>query len=183
MKKPWTRLSDDTLVQTPVFDLKRRVSRSPRTGEDCTFYRLDTPDWVNIVPITPDGELVLVRQYRHGTDTTTLEIPGGMMDPEDPSPEHAARRELREETGYQAERLRAVGWVHPNPAIQNTRCHTYLAEGVRQTTEQDPDDSEDLDVVLVPVHEVPRRVQDGSITHALVVCAFVFAFGLQSPPV
>jgi 8-oxo-dGTP pyrophosphatase MutT (NUDIX family) len=181
MIQPWKQISWESLIRTRVFDLLRRIATSPRTGRDCEFFLLDTPDWVNIVPVTPDGELVLVRQYRHGTDEVTLEIPGGMVDPGDPSAEAAARRELWEETGYRASRLRPVGWVHPNPAIQNTRCHTFVAEEAIAAGAPEPDGEEDLEVVRVPLGRVPALVAEGSITHALVICAFVQALGLGAP--
>ena len=114
--------------------------------------------------VTDDDELVLVEQYRHGVERLTLEIAGGMVDPGE-TPLEAARRELREETGYDAARLREVGWVHPNPAIQNTRCYTFVAEGAVPAGAQDPDSSEDLDVVRVPLADstlvpLPDSVSD-----------------------
>ena len=101
----------------------------------------------------------------------TLEIPGGMCDGDEP-PEKAAERELREETGYVCDRLEPLGWVHPNPAVQTNRCHTFLARNVRRDGEPRPDPDEDLEVVEVPLADVPALIRDGTITHALVVCAF-----------
>lgn len=181
MIRPWPLVESALMADARVFQLHRERATSPRTGQDCDFYVLRTPNWVNVVPVTPEGELVLVRQYRQGVHAVTLEIPGGTMDPGDPSPEAAARRELLEETGYAAEVLRPIGWVHPNPAIQDTVCHSFLAQGAHPVAAQSPDGSEDLDVVLVPLDAIPDLVARGEITHSLVLCAFAMAFGLLPP--
>ena len=105
---------------------------------------------MNVVALTEDGKAVLVKQFRHGTRETTLEIPGGAVDPGDRSPLAAARRELREETGYVARRWTRIGLVQPNPAFQTNACTTFLAEMCRRAGEPDPDEGEELEVVLVP---------------------------------
>jgi 8-oxo-dGTP pyrophosphatase MutT (NUDIX family) len=101
----------------------------------------------------------------------TLEIPGGLMEPSD-SPEEAARRELREETGYREETLIPLGAIHPNPAIQNNLCYTFLAENVFPAGQLVLDEREDIEVVLQPLSEIPRLIRDGAISHALVIAAF-----------
>ena len=179
--KPWKQVAKEPLADARVFTVARERALSPRTGLECDFYVLNTPDWVNVVPVTPEGDLVLVRQYRQGIHDVTLEIPGGTMDPDDSGPLEAARRELLEETGYEAERLVSLGWVHPNPALQDTRCHTFLAQGARRVAEPSPDGSEDLEVVLVPLAKAPELISKGEITHSLVLCAFAWAFGLRPP--
>ena len=179
MLKNWPVLGTERLLDTRVFALLKRQARSPRSGEPCDFFLLEAPHWVNIVPITRDGELVLVRQYRQGVEAFTLEIPGGMMDPTDPSAEHAARRELLEETGYEAGALREVGWVEPNPALQNNRCYTFVAEDLHAPGPLQPDGSEDLEVVHIPVGEVPEYVRSGKIRHSLVIAAFALSFWLS----
>jgi 8-oxo-dGTP pyrophosphatase MutT (NUDIX family) len=178
MLKSWPVISTEKLLDTRVFSLVKRQARSPRSGELCDFFLMEAPHWVNIVPITRDGRLVLVRQFRQGVDELTLEIPGGMMDPEDPSPEHAARRELLEETGYTAGPMRQAGWVEPNPALQTNRCYTFVAEGLHAPGPLQPDGSEDLEVVHIPLAEVPEYVRSGRIRHSLVIAAFALSFGL-----
>jgi 8-oxo-dGTP pyrophosphatase MutT (NUDIX family) len=113
----------------------------------------------------------MVQQYRHGTRSVTLEIPGGLIDPND-SPEEAARRELLEETGYRGESLISLGAVHPNPAIQNNLCHTFLARNVYRASKQNQDEREDIEVVVMPLLEIPRLIREGTITHSLVIVAF-----------
>lgn len=168
----WQRLESETVYRCRVFALRRDRARSPRTGADHDFFVLDACDWVNIVPITADDEVVLVRQFRHGIADFSLEVPGGMIDPEDPSPLHAARREMIEETGYDADEILPLGPVHPNPAIQGNLCHTFLARGARPVGKPSLDGTEEVEVVLVPLRDVPRLVAEGAISHALVVAAF-----------
>lgn len=169
---PWTLLEREPVHDGRIFRLTRRRSRSPRTGRSHDFEVMESGDWVNVVPITPANEVVLVTQFRHGIEGVTLEVPGGMVDAEDPSPREAARRELREETGYDTEDVVELGSIHPNPAIQNNRCHTFLARNAVPRFEVAFDGTEETRVVLVPLDRVPELVRDGAITHALVVVAF-----------
>jgi len=146
--------------------------RSPESGSAHDFFVLDAPDWVNVIPLTPDEKVVCVRQYRAGTDTVTLEIPGGMIDPGDPTPTAAAAREMREETGYLADRYEDLGVVAPNPAIQSNRCHTICAVDAYRDGPQALDGSEVIDVELVDLSDIPSLITSGRITHSLVVAAF-----------
>ncbi len=172
MIEPWTTLDRTQRGDYRIFSVRQDVNRSPATGQAHDFYVIEAPDWVNVVPVTPDGQIVAVRQYRHGTGTVTLEIPGGMMDPDDPDPLAAGAREMREETGYAAERLIDLGPVAPNPSLQNNRCHTALALGATRAGPQRLDGTEDIEVVLLDPSEVPGLIARGVITHALVVAAF-----------
>lgn len=124
-------------------------------------------DWCNVVAITPEDEIVLVWQYRFGSEALSLEIPGGVIDTGE-APEHAALRELREETGYEAASIEPLLVVEPNPAIQNNRCHTYLARGVRPTALTGFDSMEELETVLLPASRLEELLDSGQITHALV---------------
>lgn len=135
------------------------------------MYVIETVDWVNVIALTDDRQLVMVEQYRHGSDTIELEIPGGMMDPEDASPIAAGVRELREETGYEGANARVIGTIFPNPAIQTNTCHTVLVERCHWRHTIQLDHGEDLVTRLVPVDEVPRLVTAGRIQHSLVVVA------------
>src|SRR5208283_3098249 len=102
-----------------IFTVRADRKISPRTQREHDFLVIDSINWVNVIAVTPDGRLVMVEQYRHGSNTVELEIPGGMMDAKDASPEAAALRELREETGYEGEKARVIGKVWPNPAIMS----------------------------------------------------------------
>ncbi len=153
-----------------IFGLHEHLYRL-HDSEPRPFVVLDCPDWVNVIPITHDGHVVFIRQFRHGVRAETLEVPGGMIDPGE-SPAAAALRELREETGYAAPAAEPLGYVYPNPAIQNNRTYSYVARQVRQVGEPDLDPFEHVEVVLHPLEEVPRLLASGVIRHSLVVSAF-----------
>ena len=172
MREPrhWEVLGTEALHDCKVFRVRRTLVRSPRSGDTHPFFSIEADPWVNVVPVTADGQLVMVRQYRHGSREVTLEIPGGIVDPgEDPAV--AAARELIEETGYRAASVRSLGSLNPNPALFGNRVHTFLAEGVTQVGEIENGPLEETVVELVPVGEIRARLARGEIDHALVVAA------------
>ncbi len=154
---------------------------NPRTGEEFERLVLETPDWVNVVALTADRQLVCVEQYRFGSQSVTLEIPGGVLDRGE---EHgaAARRELLEETGHTASRWTYLGAVEPNPAFQDNLCHHWLAEDAVRTQALGLDPGEDIAVRTLPVDEAVRAVHDGRIRHALVITALSRVLDLRLPP-
>jgi 8-oxo-dGTP pyrophosphatase MutT (NUDIX family) len=170
--KSWQRLDSETVYTCRIFSLRKDRNRSPRDGNEHDFFVLESGDWVNIIPITADNHIVLIHQHRHGINDVTLEIPGGMVDADDPSPLHAARREMQEETGYDSDDVIQIGAIHPNPAIQENRCHTFLARNVEKRFDTHFDTTEEAEVILVPAVQIPDLVRQGKITHALVVTAF-----------
>ena len=143
----------------------------PRTGAVKKFSLIECVDWVNVIALTPDDEVVLIRQYRAGSASICLEIPGGMVD-DGEDPLTAAKRELEEETGYTAVTWRSLGSALPNPAIQNNRLHSYLALDARCTAETRFDSSEVIELQTAPLSEVRTMLRDGRIDHALVMAAF-----------
>jgi 8-oxo-dGTP pyrophosphatase MutT (NUDIX family) len=163
--------SHETVADMGIFEVHRIITESPRTGVDRRIARVVTRDWVNIVPLTPEGEVVLVRQWRHGTREFTLEIPGGLVDPGE-SPAEAGAREVREETGYAGDAPIELGVVTPNPAFLDNRCHTYLIENCVAVGEMEMDDGEDIEVIRVPLAEIGEYIATGKIDHALVICGF-----------
>jgi ADP-ribose pyrophosphatase len=169
--KSWTIVSSKSDKSYRVFNLRTDTACSPRTNRTHDFFIMESAPWVNIIPLTKKDEIVLIQQYRHGIRDITLEIPGGLVESTD-SPEEAARRELLEETGYREESLISLGAVHPNPAIQSNLCYTFLAKNVYLAENQNQDESEDIEVVIKPLAEIPRLIREGTITHSLVITAF-----------
>jgi 8-oxo-dGTP pyrophosphatase MutT (NUDIX family) len=168
----WERLASEIAYACRIFTVRRDRARFSRDGAEHDFHVLESSDWVNIIPITPSKDVVLVRQFRHGVRDCTLEIPGGMVDPEDASLLVAARREMLEESGYDSDRVETLGAIHPNPAILNNRCHSFVAYDVELRRDPQFDSTEETEVVLVPLLEIPDLIRRGDITHALVVVAF-----------
>ena len=150
--------------------MARTLARSPHTGESHTFYRIDADDWVNVVPVTPEGEIVMVRQYRHGAQKVTLEIPGGIIDPGE-APAAAAARELLEETGYRGGVAELLGTVNPNPAVFGNRCFSFVVRGVEEVATIQNSATEETVVERVPAADLPLLLTGGAIDHALVVAA------------
>ena len=166
----WEVVERQTLQDCAVFSVERATSRSPQTGEDHPFYRIEASDWVNVVAVTPDDEIVMVRQFRHGAATVTLEIPGGIIDPGE-QPIESAARELLEETGYCAGSVEPLGSVNPNPALFGNRVHTFLARDARAVAAVSNPGHEETVVELVPRSELSTRTREGRIDHALVIAA------------
>ena len=123
----------------------------------------------------------MVRQFRHGIEGFTVELPGGMVDPEDPDPKDAARREMIEESGYDSDDIIELGRVHPNPAIQPNYCYSYLARGVHRVTKPVPTGAEETQVMLIPLRDIPKMIASEKILHALTIAAFSF-FHVYNPP-
>lgn len=171
MIKPWPILGSRPLGDFHIFRLRGDRKVSPRTGAEHEFMVLDSRDWVNVIALTPDRELVMIQQFRHGSNTVELEIPGGVMDAHETSPVAAAERELREETGFAGTKARILGEVFANPAIMSNTCYTVMIENCRCVHTVQFDQGEDLVTQLVPVAEVPGLLAAGKIKHSLVVVA------------
>lgn len=171
MLEPWKKISSRRLGDFRIFTVRGDKKISPRTKEEHEFFVIDSVNWVNVVAITPDQKLVMVEQYRHGSDTVELEVPGGMIDAKDASPEASGQRELREETGYEGSNARIIGSVWANPAIMSNTCYTVMVENCRCVHPLEWDHSEELITRLVPLSEFPGLVASGKIRHPLVVVA------------
>jgi len=171
MIQPWKTISTKKLGDFRIFTIRSDAKISPRTGKEHDFFVLDSVNWVNVIAITPENELVMVEQFRHGTNTVELEIPGGIMDATDASPEATGIRELREETGYEGENTQLIGKVFPNPAIMSNTCFTVLVKNSQLRHDVKFDSGEDLITRLVPLSEVPDLVASGKVAHSLVVAA------------
>ena len=174
MIKPWQKLSSQPVGDFRIFTIRSDRKISPRTQREHDFFVIDSVNWVNVIAVTSEQKLVMIEQYRHGSGTVELEIPGGMMDAHDSSPAATGVRELREETGYEGENPRLIGEIFPNPAIMSNQCFTIMVENCRCVHPVEFDHGEDLLTQLVPVSEVPHLIAKGRIRHSLVVVGLYF---------
>jgi 8-oxo-dGTP pyrophosphatase MutT (NUDIX family) len=171
MVESWPKISSKPLGDFRIFRLRADQKISPRTQAPCEFIVIDCVNWVNVIAVTPEKQLIMIEQYRHGSNTVELEVPGGTMDATDTSAVATGVRELREETGYEGDNPRLLGEIFPNPAIMSNTCFTVIVENchLRHSITLDP--GEDIVVRLVPLSDIPDLVRSGRIRHSLVVVA------------
>jgi ADP-ribose pyrophosphatase len=172
MRTLWTLLHSERKYTDRLISVDRDRYRLEENGRTGDFTIIRTFDWINVIPMTEEGNFVFIRQFRHGIREVTLEIPGGAIDPLDPSPRAAAERELREETGFVAGRWEDLGFVTPNPALQNNRCHTFLATGASRAGAPKFDPCEWIETVLLSRQETAMALRNGAVHHGLVLAAF-----------
>jgi 8-oxo-dGTP pyrophosphatase MutT (NUDIX family) len=177
--KPWALVSDRTVCQTPVLKVLARTLVSPKDGRPKDFTVLDAPSWVNVLAITPDERAVLVSQYRFGSQSFSLELPGGAVDPGE-DPKDAARRELLEETGYSAPAFSLFLSLNPNPALFGNAVMTFVAQGAVLSGPTRFDENEETAVRLVDLPALRAKTLSGEIRHALML-APLLRFFLERP--
>ncbi len=174
MVKPWLTHKRERVLDCRVFAVESTERENPSTKQRGRFFVLDSPDWVNIIPITRDNSVILVRQYRHGMDGMTLELPGGLVEKGE-DPRIAAQRECEEETGFRSQdEAILLGSCQPNPAIQNNITYSYMWLDCDRTGRQSFDQHEDIEVVEVPLDQLDALVDSGDIRHTLVLTTFYY---------
>ena len=170
----WKRISKESVFKTRIFDLHLEKSECVRTGAVQDFYYIHCYDWVNVIAVTPENSLVMIRQFRHGSGNLEIEVPGGGIDRQDIDPVAAGARELLEETGYRGENGRIIGKVCPNPALQNNLCFTVMFDNCVKVSEPQLEDTEEIETELVSMPELDKLVTGGHIRHGLVLNAIHF---------
>ncbi len=170
----WKVLDKKVLIQSPMFSFLAYKLKHGDKNSIHNFYILDTADWVNILPITSDGKVVLIRQYRAGIDEILIEIPGGIMDNGETDPIATARRELEEETGYVTDNLEVLGMVYPNPSFMTNKCYFVLAKDVKPLGQTHFDPSEYIETFTIDLKLLPEYILSGKIRHSLTINAFAF---------
>lgn len=169
----WSRKRSERRADCRVFTVREDFCERESDAKKSTFFVIENPDWVNIIALTKTGEVVLIEQFRHGTENIILELPGGMIDAGE-NPPAAARRELLEETGFSSENFIFIGKSHPNPAIQNNTIYHFLAPDCEKTDDVKFDEHESAVTKLVSLTEAEKLIADGEITHSLVIAAFYY---------
>lgn len=169
----WKRKSSKEIADCRVFKVREDSCERSSDGAAHNFFVIECPAWVNVIALTKDKNVVLIEQYRQGVEEITLEIPGGMVDAGE-EPEATARRELREETGYEAGEFIFLGKSRPNPATQTNWMYHYLALDCEKTRETAFDEHESLATRIASRAEVKNLIESGAITHSLAVAGFYY---------
>lgn len=174
--KKWLTIDKKFIGNFRIFELFEIERKHPGREKSGKFVVLDSPRWVNIIPVTKDNKVVFIEQYRHGIDDITLEVPGGLVESAE-EPVMAAARECTEETGYVGEGMPVlIGENIPNPAFLTNKCWSYAWFGCEKTKEQKLDGHEDIRVMEIPFDDVKSMIMKGDIQHSLVLTAFFFYF-------
>ncbi len=165
-KLDWKLIRSEEGLDLRIAKIRFNWWKNPRNGTELKATVLETPDWVNIVALTPEGKILVVKQFRFGNNQITTETPAGVMEA-DEAPQNAAIRELAEETGYTSDDWTYLGWVEPNPAFQDNHCHQFLAKGVVRTQETDQDDGEDVEFCEMTLAEIKEEIKAGRMRNSL----------------
>ncbi len=171
----WKLVESAYVLQDRWLSLRADTCQLPSGHTLAPYYVLEYPAWVNVVAITPDHHLVLVRQYRHGIQQTVVELPCGTVEAGDSSPLAAMQRELLEETGYAGTHMVETGRLSPNAATHANWTYCFLATGVELVAAPVPDATEAVETVLMPLSEVVGWARRGGLTQALHVGALFLA--------
>ena len=170
----WINLSTEEVLNTHIFKIYKDRTRCPRTNVEADFYRFDTGDWVNVIAVTPENKMVIIKQFRHGSQDIKLEIPGGCIDATDTDPIDAGARELLEETGFAGDAGVMIGRVQPNPALQGNYCYTVLITNAHKISAVRLEDMEDIETTLVDMPTLEKLVIEQKLDHGLVINALYF---------
>jgi 8-oxo-dGTP pyrophosphatase MutT (NUDIX family) len=176
--KSWKLTKTETGPDLTLFRTRFDWLENPRNGHIVKATVLEAPDWVNVVALTPEEGLVVVRQYRFGTGEITLEIPAGIVEPGEDSRDTAAR-ELLEETGFSSDNWEYLGWVEPNPAYIDNRCHHWLARDAEQSTQPAQEKGEHLEVEILDLEGIRQEVKGGAFRHSLSFSALSQVFDIR----
>jgi 8-oxo-dGTP pyrophosphatase MutT (NUDIX family) len=176
---PWEILWSEPGPDLILFRARYDWVRNPRNAKSMKAVILEAPDWVNIVAITPEKKVVVVKQFRFGVAKTTVEIPAGIMDKGE-SPQQAAVRELKEETGYATDNWRYLGWFEANPAFLNNVCHSWVALDVVKTHAPRLDEGEEISFAELSLEEVREEIERGNMRNSLTLLALSRVFDLRA---
>ncbi|RLD05768.1 MAG: NUDIX hydrolase [Chloroflexota bacterium] len=174
--QPWQRIRTEAGSDLKIFQVRFNWLQNPRNSTLVKATQLEAPDWVNVVALTPEKKVIIVRQYRFGTESVTAEIPAGTVEKGESSQTTAAR-ELKEETGYTSSNWEYLGYTEPNPAFLNNKCHLWLAKDVKKTHPVELDAGEDVFMELMTLEELRQEIDEGRLRHSLALVALSRVFG------
>lgn len=180
MVQEWTVLKRRMAADYRLFQIEEKKVKSPRTGAVMDVQAIHFPDWIVVLPVTSDQTVVMIHQYRHGNEKICLELPGGLVDPDDDCLETTVHRELLEETGYRSKRIVKIGETYPQPAVLSNRCIFYLANDAEQIGKMSLDAGEDISLVHVPIHAIPSKIKRQEINNAMTILAFSYYWMMTS---
>ena len=179
----WERVdseSESPIEANWLFELRRERFRSRLTGLEHHFYVMNLADAVQVITLTPDRKLVMVRQFRAGSKTDSLEPPGGLLNPHE-SVLTAAARELLEETGYVGDPPRLLGQAWSNPSIMSSKISTVVITNAQKRVDTTLDHGEEVELELIPAQAVPLMIRDGKIDHALAAWGLMLWMAVECP--
>lgn len=170
----WQTVNKEFVGNYKIFDLYYSDRVHPVKQTTSRFVTLESPDWVNIIPITSGKKIIMVEQYRHGTDELSLEIPAGLIEKGE-FHQNAAERECTEETGFAGNSwAELLGYVEPNPAFLGNKCYHYVWFDCERKFEQNLDENELINVKTFDLKDLKELINNGTIRHSLVLSAFMF---------
>jgi ADP-ribose diphosphatase len=172
----WKILSSEYLFSDLWFKVRKDICKTAEGKIISPYYVYEFPNWVTAVPVTEDGKIILVRQYRHALGEVCLEIPGGCVDDTDKNFEKAIARELLEETGYSFSSYEYLGKISANPSTNNNLMYMFLAKGGKKVGEQKLDGNEEIEVELFTIDEVKKLLKENKIIQAMHVTCMMYAF-------
>ena len=169
----WKKLDTKLVEDCRIFKVTSVTFEHESRKSSGDFFVLDTPDWCHVIAITADRRVIMVKQFRFGTESLSWEVPGGLMEPGENALE-AAQRELKEETGYEGTHAELIAAISPNPAIQNNMCHFVLVRDAELRHELDWDEHEEILTDAIPFDEAIEWARSGKIFHSLSINALFF---------
>jgi 8-oxo-dGTP pyrophosphatase MutT (NUDIX family) len=170
----WKVLESEYLFNVPWLTVRKDKCLTPGGKVLPSFYVIEYPDWANAFCLTKEGNVVMVKQYRHGLGQEGIELPGGVVE-EGESLEEGVKRELLEETGYRFEGMEYLGKISANPSTTNNLMHMFLATGGEKVAEQNLDEEEEVEVLIMTLDEVKGLVREHKIMQSLHVNCILYA--------
>lgn len=171
----WKTLSSEYLFNDSWFKVRREKCETPGGKIVDPYYIYEFSTWVGALPVTEDGKIVMVRQYRHALGETCIEVPGGCVDNTDKDLQGAVARELLEETGYSFSSYDYLGKISPNPSTNSNLLHMFLAKGGKKIAEQQLDDNEEIEVLLLSIDELKQLLRENKLLQAMHVSCIMYA--------